>query len=164
MVGSVGSVFGLWGPTERHSPPRICVGHSCGSCSGSHSLSTGAIESRRRMAVSTCSVCGRRALCVLPEKAMLSPGMTIGVQPNVLWPASWAYPGTCDVPETMCAGAISITVDANYPCDTRDTAAVEACMQPQAIILAPTKISSCPGTSAFLAAPPDAERHPRAQV
>ena len=54
--------------------------------------------------------------------------------------------GTCDVPETMCAGAISITVDANYPCDTRDTAAVEACMQPQAIILAPTKISSCPGT------------------
>ena len=46
--------------------------------SGSHSSSAGAMERRRRIAVSTCSVCRRRADCVLPSKAMVSPGSTSG--------------------------------------------------------------------------------------
>lgn len=78
------------------------------------------------------------------------PGMVVGVRPNVMWPKSWAYPGTCDVPESMCAGAISVTIDENFPCDVRDTEEIEACVTPEAVISAPEKISSCPGAPMVL--------------
>ena len=78
------------------------------------------------------------------------PGITIEVRENVLWPKSWTYPGSCDVPETMCAGAISISVSADFPCNFRDTPVVEACVTPVALIQAPAKISSCPGTAITL--------------
>ena len=77
-----------------------------------------------------------------------APGLVVGINPNVLWPR--AYTGTCDDADSMCAEAISVTVDENFPCDMRDTEEVEACVTPIAIISAPTKISSCPGAPMLL--------------
>ena len=79
-----------------------------------------------------------------------APGMTVTLNPNVVWPKAWAYPGTCAVPKSMCAGALSSIVSSNYPCDKRDTDEIEACVKPVALIQAPVKISSCPGTSVTL--------------
>ena len=79
-----------------------------------------------------------------------APGMTVGIKANVIWPKAWAYPGSCDVANSMCTAAISIDVSENYPCDVRDTPIVELCVQPVALVQAPEKISSCPGTPVSL--------------
>jgi hypothetical protein len=112
----------------------------------------------------------------------VGPGMRVGILSNVLWPAEWncalsssrplhsvpcdsptlllrrvsADPGSCDgasVSESFCAGALSTLVDEYFPCDTVATRDVrEACVVPEAIIQAPTTISSCAGTSLALSA------------
>lgn len=75
-----------------------------------------------------------------------APGMTVGLKKNVLWPKAWAYPGSCEVTNSMCSPELSVTVSTSYPCDIRDTPQVEACVKPIAYVQAPEKISSCPGT------------------
>ena len=79
------------------------------------------------------------------------PGMTVKIKPNVLWPKTWKYPGGCNVPESMCAGAggekVEMSVNPFFPCDRVDTAEREACIQPVALIQGPDKISSCPDTA-----------------
>ena len=103
------------------------------------------------------------SLCYWPDDSTLvaqlsmhtaaSAGMRIGLRPNVLWPKVWAYPGTCEQvaggPRSMCATASELTVNADFPCDRRDTpATTEACLTPAALATAPAQISSCPGVSA----------------
>ena len=46
--------------------------------------------------------------------------------------------------------ALLLVVDADFPCDTRATDERELCIQPTALIQAPTVISSCPGTTITL--------------
>ena len=46
----------------------------------------------------------------------------------------------------MCATDATVTIDANFPCDTIQTDETEACVIPVAFAQAPEKISSCPGT------------------
>ena len=81
-------------------------------------------------------------------------GMTVGIKRGVLWPAQWAYPGSCEVPNSQCVvpgtDGSSVVVDADFPCDTRATDERELCIQPTALIQAPTVISSCPGTTITL--------------
>ena len=72
------------------------------------------------------------------------PGMAVTVRPGVLWPKMWPWPGTCAGDESMCADAITLNVDAYFPCDERDTAEIEGCVVPQAYVQAPESLSSCP--------------------
>ena len=87
------------------------------------------------------------------------PGSTITTRPNVLWPKSWDYPGSCGMSadnesatdSSLCAGELSLTIDAAFPCDRRLTIHTrELCAQPIAILQAPAEISSCPGTALLL--------------
>jgi len=77
-----------------------------------------------------------------------SPGMRVGIRPNVLWPQGLA--GNCSVSESMCAAAQSVYVDTDFPCDVATTNERELCMAPTALVQAPAVISSCPGTSVDL--------------
>ena len=78
------------------------------------------------------------------------PGMEIVVKPNVLWPLTWSYPGSCHGVDSMCAGAdgetVSMSVDEFFLCDRKFTDELETCVQPVSLIQAPEKLSSCPGT------------------
>lgn len=74
-------------------------------------------------------------------------GMAITLRPDVLWPATWVYPGSCRLANSMCASNVSYTIDADFPCDRVDTAVRELCVQPEAVAQAPTQVSSCPGTT-----------------
>ena len=71
-----------------------------------------------------------------------APGMTVTLKTGVIWPAQWAYPGSCDGEGSLCSNA-TFTVDPDDPCDQKMTAAVEACVQPSALIQAATEIPAC---------------------
>ena len=84
-----------------------------------------------------------------------APGLVVNIKPNVLWPKTWKVPAWgCSGPESMCAGAngeiVTMTVDPFFPCDRVATLDRELCIQPVALIQAPAKISSCPGTEISL--------------
>jgi hypothetical protein len=83
-----------------------------------------------------------------------APGMHVGIRDGVVWPSAYAYPGTCDLlsseQPSMCARAHALTVSTDYPCDERGTPERELCIVPTAHILAPTAISSCPGSAIML--------------
>ena len=76
-----------------------------------------------------------------------APGMRIGIRSDVLWPKEWNYPGTCAGESSKCAKAAQVVVDADFPCDLRGTKERELCIQPIALIQAPTEISSCSGST-----------------
>jgi len=89
-----------------------------------------------------------------------APGMTIEIKPGVVWPLRWTYPAQCDshpcdcaavaAVDNVCNRAQQLSIDADYPCDTESTPAVEECIQPVALLQAPTDISSCFGTKLTL--------------
>ncbi len=79
--------------------------------------------------------------------------MRVGIRTGVLWPRAWTYPGTCNVASSKCTGQLGAAfriVDADFPCDRRDTDTRELCITPTALIQAPSEIDSCPGTSLTL--------------
>eukprot|EP00965_Chrysotila_dentata_P018605 619519-Pleurochrysis_carterae.AAC.1 len=77
-----------------------------------------------------------------------SAGMRLGLKANVIWPRLWRYPSDCggdpcscsSVEESFCSGALEMVVDRDFPCDRHDTAEVEYCILPQALIQAPDEI------------------------
>ena len=76
-----------------------------------------------------------------------APGMEVAIRGNVLWPAACATcAATCDGPDSLCASPQAVLVDADYPCDRRDTRERELCNTPSALVQAPSEISSRPGT------------------
>ena len=85
----------------------------------------------------------------LTHATAAAPGVRVGIKPGVLWPRVWAHPGTCHGARSKCTSADTIAaihVDGDFPCDVRETEQRELCVVPTALIQAPEKISSCPGT------------------
>ena len=82
-------------------------------------------------------------------------GMRVVVKPKTLWPALWSYPAACGtspcdcalVSESLCNDELVMNVDYYFPCDRQDTPDItELCIEPQALIQAPTEISECRDT------------------
>ena len=87
----------------------------------------------------------------LTMHSMATGGMRVGLKPGTLWPLAWTYPGSCDVPGSKCTPAgSSLVVDADFPCDQRETSTRELCPPPTAFVQAPVQIDSCKGTSLTL--------------
>jgi hypothetical protein len=105
---------------------------------------------------------GDEAQCGWPDRSTLvayltlrtqaSSGMRVALLQSVIWPAEWNYPGSCNGAESKCSTAASSTiyVPTDFPCDMRSTTQYEPCIQPGAVISAPSELSSCPGTSLTL--------------
>ena len=81
----------------------------------------------------------------LTKDSSAGAGMAVTTRGDVLWPLGYAAP--CVSVGSMCASSQTYVVDAYFPCDTRETDDIEACITPTALIQAPTEIDSCPGTS-----------------
>ena len=90
-------------------------------------------------------------IALLASTTGANGGMRVNVRPNVLWPLGYDLP--CDDVSagiSMCTQAVHLDVNADFPCDRRDTAEIEECVTPSAVLQAPTEIDSCAGTSLLL--------------
>ena len=88
---------------------------------------------------------GSTLIAFLTRDTAASRGMSVGIRSNVLWPASVSK-ANCNQAASKCATAQSLSVNADFPCDTAATSEVELCVVPTALIQAPAQIDSCPGT------------------
>ena len=88
---------------------------------------------------------GSTLVAFLTKDSAAGAGMAVTTRSDVLWPLGYTAP--CGAADSMCAPSQSYIVDAYFPCDTRETDNIEACITPTALIQAPTEIDSCPGTS-----------------
>ena len=73
------------------------------------------------------------------------PGMSVEVLPDKIWPSAWAYNGSCNVAESLCARSnLTLTIDADFPCDLRATTSTrELCATPFVTVQAPNAVGSC---------------------
>ena len=76
--------------------------------------------------------------------ARMNPAYCVCVLAQVLWPRG--YEGSCADSDSKCAPAQALTVGSLFPCDTRSTMERELCIEPTAVIQAPTELGSCPGS------------------
>ena len=75
------------------------------------------------------------------------PGMTVALRENAIRPKYFhglCTPGAID---NMCNDKVNVTVDAFFPCNVPSADGRQECSPPVAVLLAPTVISVCEGTT-----------------